>query len=87
MLQQAWHQTYLHADSQDDPRVLLDFVDFNRVINFLFGAAKEATKGIDVFVVNRAGTQVMALVLHNGHLSPLVFLHIVFFDRIKALFA
>ena len=79
--------TYLHADSEDDPCVLVNVINFNRVVDLLLRAAEEAAKGVDEFVVNGARAQVVALVLHDGHLGPLVLLDFVLLDRVEALLA
>ena len=71
----------LHPDSEYLPEILLDFVELNAVIDFLFSTSEEPTKGIDALVTNRAGAQVMSLVLHRSHLSPFVFPDVVLFDR------
>lgn len=53
----------------------------------MLSAPEEATEGIDELVVDRACTQVVAFVLHDGHLGPFVLLDFVLFDRIEALLA
>ena len=70
-----------HPDSEYLPEILLDFVELNAVIDFLFSTSEEPTKGIDALVTNRAGAQVMSLVLHGSNLSPFVFPDVVLFDR------
>jgi len=75
----------LHTDCQNDPGVLVHIVDFNSIIDLLLGAAEEATKSVDEFVVDRAGAEIVTLVFHNGHLRPFVLLDLVSLDRIQAL--
>ena len=79
--------TYLHSDSQDNPSVFIDIVDFDRIVDLLLSASKEASKCINELVVNCACTQVMSLVFHHSHLGPFVLLDFVLFDRVKTLFA
>jgi len=71
----------LHPNSEYLPEILLDFVELNAVIDFLFSTSEEPTKGIDALVTNGAGAQVMSLVLHGSNLSPFVFPDVVLFDR------
>ena len=80
-------KTYLHSNGEDDPGVLVHIVHFNRVVDFLLSRAEETTEGVNEFVVNRACTQVVTLILHDGHLRPLICLHLVFLHRVQALLA
>lgn len=80
-------QRILHAYREHDPLVLLNFILFYGIINFLLSAPKEASEGVDVLVTDRARTQIVSLVLHGRHLSPLVFADIVALDRAQPLLA
>jgi len=83
----AGPQRVLHANSQDNPGVLVDVVDFNRIIDLLFSAAEEATEGINELIVDCAGTQIVTFVLHDSHLSPLIALYFIFLNRVQSLLA
>ena len=48
--------TYLHADSQDNPGVLVNVVHFDSVVDLLLSAAKESTECVDEFIVDGART-------------------------------
>ena len=71
----------LHPDSEYLPEILLDLVELNAVIDLLLGTSEEPSKGVDALIPNRAGTEVMSLVLHGSDLSPFVFPDVVLFDR------
>lgn len=77
----------LHADSEDNPAVFVNVVNLDSVVDFLLGASEESSERVNEFVVNCAGAQIVALILHDGHLSPFVLLHLVLFDTVQALFA
>ena len=77
----------LHSHGEHRPGVLVNIIDFNRVINLLLGRAKEATEGVDELIVDGAGTEIVSFVLHNSHLCPLVLLHLVALDRVQSLLA
>ena len=77
----------LHPHSEYLPEILLDFVELNAIIDFLLSTSEESTKGVDALVANGAGAQVMSLVLHWSHLSPLVFPDVILFDGTKSLLA
>ena len=77
--------TYLHPNSKNTPYVLINLVDFNAVIDFLFCAPKEPSKGIYKFIPNSTCTQVVSFIFHRCDLSPLVFLNNILLYRIKSL--
>jgi len=77
----------LHADSEDDPWVLINVVHLNRIVDLLLGATEETAKSVDELVVDRAGAEIMPLVLHDSHLRPLVRLNLVLLDGVQALLA
>ena len=77
----------LHAHGEHRPSVLVNIIDFNRVINLLLSRAKEASESVDEFIVDGTGAKVVSFVLHDGHLRPLVLLHLVAFNRVQALLA
>lgn len=72
----------LHTDGQDNPSVLVNIVNFNGVVDFLFGTTEEASKSVDKLVVNRACTQIMPFVLHHSHLRPFILLDLILLDRV-----
>lgn len=76
-----------HPHLVNDPVVLLHFEDFNRVVDLLLGTAEEASKSVDELVVDGAGGQVVALILHWRNLHPFVFLNNVLFDAVESLLA
>lgn len=78
---------YLHPNSQNGPKILFDLIKFDAIINFLFGASKEAAKRIDKLISNWASTQVVPLVFHWSNLGPLVFFNWVLLNRIQPLFS
>ena len=77
--------TYLHPYSEDHPGILVHVVNLDSVVDLLLGATKESAKCVYEFVVDSACTHVVALVLHDGNLRPLVQLDLVLFDRVEAL--
>ena len=72
--------TYFHSNSQDQPGILLDVVDFDSVIDLLLCAAKEPSERIDELVIHCTRTKIVSLVLHDCHLRPLILLDDVFLD-------
>lgn len=79
--------TYLHSDAKHLPDVLLNVKHLDTIINLLFCGSKEPSKRINALIIDRAGTQIMAFVLHCWHLGPLIFSHLVFLNRTQPLFA
>ena len=76
-----------HADSMYEPVVFLNLIHLDSVVNFLLSTSKESSKGVNELVVDAAGRQVVALVLHGRDLDPLVFLDYVLLNGVQALFA
>ena len=76
----------LHAHCEDHPSVFVHIVHLDRVVDLLLSRTEESTKCVDEFVVDGAGAEVVAFVLHNGHLGPLVLFHFVLFHRAQSLF-
>ena len=70
----------LHSHCEYLPQILLDLIELDAVIDFLFSASEESTKGVDGLVTDGAGTQVMSLILHGCNLGPFVFADIILFD-------
>ncbi len=46
--------TYLHSDAQYLPDVFLNVEHLNTIVDFLFSAAEESSKGIDTLIINCA---------------------------------
>ena len=83
----ACPERILHSHGKHLPLVLVDFVHFDGVIDFLFGTSKESSKSVDVLICHRASTQVVSLVLHRRNLIPLVLPNVVLLYRAKPLLA
>ena len=83
----AGPERVLHTDREDNPSVLIDIIDLDRIVDLLLRAAKEASKRINELIIDSARAQVMPLVFHDGHLGPFVRLDLVLFDRVQALLA
>jgi hypothetical protein len=79
--------TYLHSDAKHLPDILLNVEHLDTVINLLFSGSKEPSERINALIIDCAGTQIMAFVLHCGHLGPLILSHLVFLNRTQPLFA
>ena len=83
----ACPQGVLHSNCEHRPDVLLDFIHLDGVVYLLLGASEETSEGVDELVVERAGAEVVPLVLHRAHDHPLVFPQIVFLHRVESLLA
>lgn len=77
----------LHSDGEDGPNILLNFIDFNAIINLLLSAAKEASECVNELVVDCACREIMSLIFHGSHRSPLIFLNGISFHRVQSLLA
>lgn len=68
-----------------EPVVLFNLKDFNRVIDFLLRTAEESSKRIYELIIDRAGWQVMTLVLHGSNLHPFILSYDILLHWIKPL--
>ena len=77
----------LHTNREHHPSVFVDIVNLDCIVDLLLCAAEEATESVNELIIYGARTQVMPLILHDSHLSPLVLFDLILFDRIQALLA
>ena len=77
----------LHTNREHHPSVFVDIVNLDCVVDLLLCTTEEATESVNELIINGARTQVMPLILHDSHLSPLVLFDLILFDRIQALLA
>lgn len=69
-----------------EPVIFLNFEYFDRIVDLLLCWTEKATKSINKLIIDRAGWQVVPLVLHRRHLYPFVLLDNVLLDRVETLF-